>query len=247
MARNLLILTLTGIIAGLGISCASAQDDGGLRLSRVMYMQIKPGQLVAFEAARARIIEHQEEHGYRWQESVAINENNVARIRTRLNEGWADMQTRREWFQNTPSVNAGMREIAELLGTEIVQFLPELSYVPENRRVPQGENNFLRELRVYPSPGSGRALREFMGTVRDAFQAADSGQPRFVSQNIVGAGGFSFSVSYPAEDVIDSYASRDEIQAILGPLQAVDSLSNVGRMRTMNWTFRRDLAFVPSN
>jgi len=245
MVRILLILALTVIMAGLGVSYASAQDDGDLRLSRVMHMQIKPGQLAAFAAARARIIEHQQEHGFRWRQRVSINENNVVRISTRLNEGWADMQAMSEWRQNTPRANSGMREAVEFLGTRIVQFIPELAYAPENPRVPYGEFNFSRELRLYPSPGRGQAFREFMGTVQDAFQEADSGQPRFVRRSVVGSGGFSLTVSYPAKDVIDSYASRDEIQAIF---QALDfTPGNIRRVRTVNWTFRRDLGFVPSN
>ena len=111
----------------------------------------------------------------------------------------------------------------------------------------QGENNFTRELRVYPSPGPGAPGIHGDRGVRDAFQAADSGQTRFVRQNIVGAGGFSFSVAYPAKDALDSYASRDEIQAILWSLQAGGSPGNISRMRTVNWSWRRDLVFTPSN
>ena len=210
-------------------------------------MQIKPGQLAAFEAALAKQIEHRQEHGFRWRERVSINENNVVRISTRLNEGWADMQAMSEWRQNTPRANTGMRETVEFLGTRIVQGLPELSYFPENPRVPFGEFNFSRELRIYPSPGRGQAFREFMETVRDAFQEADSGQPRFVRRNVIGSGGFSVTVGYLAKDVLDSYASRDEIQAIFESLQAGGSPGNIRRMQTVNWTWRRDLAFVPSN
>ena len=245
MARSLLILTLTVIIAGLGVSCASAQDDGDLRLSRVSYMQIKPGQLAAFEAAWAKQIEHRQEHGFRWRERVAINENNVVRINTRLNEGWADMETMREWFQNTPRANSGMGEAVEFLGTEITQGLPEMSYFPENPRVPFGEFNFSHELRIYP--GRGQGFREFMEAVRDAFQEADSGQPRFVGRHVVGPGGFSVTVGYPAKDVLDWYTSRDEIQAILGSVQRDGSPNNTRRIQRENWTWRRDLAFVPSN
>ena len=127
MSRNLLILTLTVIIAGPGVSYASAQHEADLRLSRVLYMQIKPGQMATFEAVRARQLEHQQEHGFRWRQRVNINENNVVRITTRLNEGWADTQAIREWFQNAPPSNAGMGEAVEFLGSEIVQFLPEFT------------------------------------------------------------------------------------------------------------------------
>ena len=65
MPRSLLVLALTVTIAGLGVPCASAQNDGELRLNRVLYMQIKTGQMVAFEAALARQLEHRQEHGYR--------------------------------------------------------------------------------------------------------------------------------------------------------------------------------------
>jgi len=118
MPRNLLILTLTAIIAGLGVPCASAQNNNGHRLSRALYMRITTGQMVAFEAARARQLEPSPAH--REREHVSINESNVAQIGTCLNGGWANMQAIREWSQNAPPANAGMGEAVELRGTELV-------------------------------------------------------------------------------------------------------------------------------
>ncbi len=246
MKRSILILVLSGLAGGLGMSGAAAQD--GPVLNRVNYMQVKPGQREAFAAARLRQIEHRREHGYPWREFVSINENGVVRIATRLNNGWEDMGAMREWRRSTPFVNTGMRETVDFLGSEVTESLPEYGYMPEDRRVPQGEVNFSREVRIFPNPGRARALREFLTvTVRDAFQEAGSGQMRFLRQSVLGRGGFSFIVVYPARDVQDAYASREAISAILASARGNSEGGNIRRTRFSNWTWMRDLGFNPAD
>ena len=206
-----------------------------------------PGQLPAFEAARARQIEHRREHDYPWNEFVSINENNLVRIGVVLDNGWVDMGARSAWFQEVPRGNSGMRDVVEFVGTEIGQPLPEDAYQPENPRVAQGEAGFIREVRIFPNPGSGNGVRELMGEVSEAFRENGSDQPRFVSRNIVGGGSFSLSVFYPAKDVSDYYAASEALQPIFDRLLPDRPAGEVRRIENTNWTTRSDLSYTPSN
>tara|TARA_Y100000588_G_scaffold299027_1_gene320241 strand:- start:419 stop:1156 length:738 start_codon:yes stop_codon:yes gene_type:complete len=245
MMQVLTRIALTGLVLGVGFSHAAAQAPAGA-LSHTMYMQLGPGpgQLQAFEEARGRAIEHRREHGFAWNEFVAIDENNIVRISTTLPNGWADLAARRAWFLDTPRSNSGVFEVAGVLGTEIGEFLPEFSYQPENPRVAQGEGGFVREIRVYPSPGSFNQIQEFMSGFRQAMIDMDSDQNRGVARNIVGDGGFSLSVYYPATDPADYHAAR---QALLPIFDGLPSASIFQRIQNINWTPRQDLNFTVDN
>ena len=236
-------IALSGLVLAVGFSDATAQAPAGA-LSHTIYMQLGPGQLQAFAEARSRAVEHRREHDFAWNEFVAIDENNIVRISTTLPNGWSDLAARRAWFLDTPRSNSGVFEVAGVLGTEIGEFLPQFSYQPENPRVAPGQGGFVREIRVYPGPGSFNQLREFMTGFRQAMIDMDSDQSRGVARNIVGDGGFSMSVYYPATDPADYHTAR---QTLLPIFEGLPSASIFQRIQNINWTPRQDLGFTVDN
>tara|TARA_Y100000588_G_scaffold299027_1_gene320242 strand:- start:1286 stop:2029 length:744 start_codon:yes stop_codon:yes gene_type:complete len=247
MNRVLLVTALSGLLAVLAIFGTSAQNAGGDPFFYNVAMQVKPGQLQAFEEARGRWVAHRQEHGYPWRENVAITaENNIVRISTRLDNGWDDVAARREWVQNTPRANSGMAATVDFLGSEIGQGLPELSYIPENPRFTGPEEvGFVRELRILPHPGAGAAVRQFLADLRDAQAEADSDQPRFVGRTLIGRDTFGFGVLTPARDIGDSYAAREALQPIISSLSGLQG--NIRRFRVIHWIPRPDLSYVPED
>jgi len=248
MRRTSTIVAIAGLIAASTLLGACTQESATVPLSLKMYIQLSPGQLPAFEEARARSIEHRTNNNYPWTEYVAITENNVVRIWVNLDNGWEDVAARRAWFQDNPVGAAGASPLGggDLLGTEISEALPEYSYVPDNPRVPAGEVEFIREARVFPSPGNGAGVQETMGAIRDALQEAGSDQTRYVTRNLIGRGAFSFSVHYMASDAADYYASRQAMQPIFDRIQARGN-GNARRIRNINWISRDDLHYTPAD
>ena len=242
MRRTLLLAVLSFTVSALTAPIASAQPAPNGPLSARFYLQLKPGELPAFEEARMRAIEHRRENGFRWNEFVVISENNVVRITAQLPNGWSDVAAQREWFASNPG-NSGMADTAARIWNDISQSRPELSHQPDNPRVAQGDFGFIRELRVYMNPGQGSAVIEFTEAIRDAFQAAGSDQPRFVASGVVGGRGPSISVFYPARDAADYYTNRESLQPIFDSVRSQRTPGAVQRTETINWTRRRDLDF----
>ncbi|GEM_PF-6150275 len=243
-SRIYLTLALLTSVALIGCSPDGAQTNEGqtqgLYLS--MYMQIKPGEVSAWEEARQRAIEYRESEDYPWNETVWISETNVARIGIALPNGWSDMAARTEWFDARPGGgNSGIPDTVNRFWREISAPMPELFYRPDNPRVAQGEGMFTHQIKIYARPGTRQAAMESMAGVSAALRAAGSDQPRFVARTVLGGSGNAYSVFYPALDAADYYEHREENRSVIQGALSGNSFSV--RTERTNWRSRPDLNY----
>ncbi len=241
-SRIYLTLALLTSVALIGCSSNGAQtSEGQTPLFLTTYMQIKPGEVSAWEAARQRTIECRESENYPWTEFVSIGETNIARIVTRLPNGWSDMAARSEWFNaRSGSCGSGMPDTVNGFWREINEPLPELAYQPDNPRFAQGEGMFTHQIKIYARLGTRQAARESMAGVSAALRAAGSDQPRFVGRTVVGSGP-AYTVFYPALDAADYYEHREENRSVIQGALSGNSFSV--RTERTNWQRRPDLGY----
>ena len=241
-SRIYLALVLLASVALISCSSNGAQTSGEeTPLFLTTYMQIKPGEVSAWEAARQRSIEYRESENYPWNEFVSIGETNIARIVTQLPNGWSDMAARGEWFNaRSGGGGSGMRDTVNGFWREIGEPMPDLFYQPDNPRVAQGEGMFTHQIKIYARPGTRQAARESMAGVSAALRAAGSDQPRFVARTVVGSGP-AYTVFYPALDAADYYEHREENRSVIQGALSGNSFSV--RTEHTNWRARPDLSY----
>ena len=163
MSRFFLLSVLSVAVAATSLGCAPSTSQGDAEpppLAVQLLLQIKGGELPAFEEARRRAVAYREAEGYPWNEFVSISENNIARITTPLPNGWADMAAQREWFNTRGGGNSGMADTISRIRREILEPLPELGYEPETPRVAQGEAGWFHEIKIYTHPGTRELAQE---------------------------------------------------------------------------------------
>ena len=165
-------------------------------------------------------------------------------------ENMAALDTRQSQIQAMPSGEPGAAlGIIDHIESSIRRTRPDLSYFPENPRVPVPEWGFLREIDIYLQFGVAAEATAIIQRVAEMYQEHDIRNPLIVTSGVAGSGP-SLRIVLPARDAADSYAEAQRVAELMGGefqtlVQRMGALSR--RVVYTNRLIRRDLGYQPTN
>lgn len=230
---------------------SEAQPESTYQL--VLDLHIVPGQNAAFEALELARNTRLEAAGVTFPARMALQEGLPAVYR-KTHFGLANqaaLDTRQAQLDAArPLLEPGAaRGVIDDITSSVRRTRPELSYVPENPRVPIGEATFIRGIDIYLPVQRGGDAAAIIEQVRALYEQHDIRNTFFVTSSVTGSGP-DLRISVPARDAADFYTEDQRVRALLGE----ELLALLGEMATIsqrveyaNLTIRRDLRYQPGN
>jgi len=219
----------------------------------VVDLQIVPGQNAAFEALELARNARLEAGGVTFPTRVVLQEGlpSVYRKTTFGLENQAALDTRRAQLDAaSPLLEPGAAHgVIDDITSSVRRTRPELSYFPEDPRVPIAEVTFIRGIDIYLPVQRGGDAAAIIEQVRALYAQHDIRNPFFVTSNVTGSGP-DFRIGIPARNAADSYTEDQRVRALLGEelqalLGAMATISH--RVEYANLTIRRDMRYQPGN
>ena len=235
-------------------SCPRWRQHRSSQLQYVNEIHINPGKTAEFEAANANRNARMAKAGVAFATRVTVSDGLPAVYRS-LTPGLANsaaLVTRQEQLDAMPPDQANTARAREAIGhieSSLRRSRQDLSYVPDNPRVPIGEATFIREANLYLRFGTAGEAAEIIEAVGTLFKSNNVRSGFFVSAQVTGSGP-DLRISIPGRNAADAFAQNqrvierlgDEYQALAARLGAL-----CRRLEWVNRTIRRDLWYQPSN
>ena len=213
MRKFLALMAAGGIALGLGVP-VEAQD--GPMYTTVSAIEVAPGHVEDFAAQVRAVAEAAEAAGlgeeFRWD--VYAWDNTFYFL------NWAeslsvleDQDRMMREFQGTEQMDEVMAAF-EAVGdldwrggnTTVARGRPELSYMPANPAMAEGEHGGVYVLEQWPLPSAGPAFEESVKDIMGMLAEMGGPYPVFVSQDVIGDGNYTFAV--PFDDLASFYGEN---------------------------------------
>ena len=249
MKNTYVVAALVGVFLAGSTPLAIAQGGQESQLIAITELHVKPGMNAEFEAGRKRVIARWEEHGRSFPAQMSVNEQGVYR-QVSFRGGWEDFDRSRQEVQAMPGNNPRARGVVDHIRQSILRTRPELSYAPDDPRVPGAEAGFIRYVFIYLRPGTGDEAAEILTKYSALNRRHNIRDNTIVTSSVVGYDAPMLLLRFHARDVEDYYAQSQENNRMLGD-EGADLRRQMGalarRIETSNNVWRRDLSYQPSN
>ena len=241
-------------IAALGTSSAEAQTTES-RLQQVTYMHISPGQTSTFEQRYQARNRRMADGNVTFRTNVSVLEGQptVYRAVTPNLDNMGSLDARRaQMAAVAPAIDGNVRTneirgIIDHFESEMRVTRPDLSYIPETRRIPSAEVRFVRDIDVYLKAGTQAEAIAIFKQMTALFRRHNMQSPVFVTLGVMGSGP-NLRFSTGARDAADFYTENervleqmgDEYQALAGQM-----IPLTRQVEYVHRTLRRDLGYIP--
>ncbi len=247
--------TLRVVLTVVAVFVAGPPSVSGQEAPTLMVVEdrhFKASMVSQLEEALKEAVAFFSENDFPFAESRFVSDRDVLRTVTPM-ATLEDLDVRRRWFgrlSSPPAFVGDLQEATEYIDRSIYRARPELSYRPDNLRVPLGETGFFLEIRAFLRPGAEGEAAEILGKMAALRKRHALEDPTVVWFQEMGSDGPRFSVFFPAKDPASFYTHGDRNIEQLGEEQqtlAREFRALCRRVENVHWTIRRDLNYMPTN
>ena len=236
----------------MGCSPGATAQQTEPQFSVLEEISINTGMVAEFEAASKARTARMVAGNVTFRRRVAVSEGGVYRFRTLLEGDFASVVRWREQIDAMPpsSQPVSAAGIIESIDTSVFQSRPDLSYIPDERRLEGSEVGFLREIRLYVKFGAQAEVAALLLQISELNELHNISGRRLVSSQFIGPGTPVFSLLLLARDAVDYYTqSASDAEALGEDFQdLVNQIRGLcRRIESVNYTTLPDLGYEPSN
>jgi len=242
-------LVIGGVLfAGLA-SPATAQGTQESQLLAITEIFVKPGMRPEFEAARKQVVQRWEDNDFSFPGQMSVNEEGVYR-EVSFRGNWDGFARRQQENQALPGEFPGGGGAVDHIRGSILRTRPDLSYFPDNVRVPGNEAGFIGYVFLYLKPGTGAEVAELLRQGNELRRRHNIRDAVIVTSSVVGYDAPMLLLRFHARDVNDYYTQTARNAGMMGEEFANIVRQVAGHTRyieTSNNVQRRDLSYQPEN
>ena len=247
MKNRFFVSAFVGLVVMLATSAVLAQ---GRPVIIVVDNHVTPGKEAQFEEARKEAISFFTEHDFPYNQLAFRSDTNTYRFLATL-DNWEDMNTTEQWFQQAgfPPSGGKLNDANNQVSMSIWRPRPNLTYIPDNPRIPQGEAGFVREVRFSLRPGTAPEAADVLEEMVAVNKRHNIRSVRIVWFQFSGSEGPVVSVFLLARDVVDSHTQGAKDTEMMGDeIRTLrQRLSGLATSREfVEWTIRQDLRYLRS-
>ena len=218
-------------ISSFALAGCDALAQNAPRLMRATEIHVKPGQMVAYEAARLDLIAHLRATGSPFGFTESRGENQVYRRLTPL-ENYATLDTmsaRRAEHPVSPDILDRLNAAVDHNSHSVVRPRPDLGYQPASRRLSPDEVGLLRYAFLYIRRDARAEVEPRLKALAAVFERNDSPNAMSVAQVVSGPDTPMYLIRIPALDAGDYYQE----QASQSPEMAADVQAAIADLRQL--------------
>ena len=248
MRTKVIVAALVGVF----VAAVATAQESQLRLEQELY--VNSDKVAEFEAASANRRARMARGNVTFATRMSVSEGLpfVYRSLTIGLENMAALDKRQAQLDAMPTDqanNARAREAISHIESSLRRTRPDLSYIPDNPRVPIAEATFIREANLYLRFGTAGDAAEVLEEMGALFEKHNVRGAFFVTAQVTGSGP-DLRVSVPARNAADSFAESQRVIELLGAEYQALAVRLGALCRRLEWanrTIRRDLSYQPSN